>query len=56
MFADMELIGIPRRIVVGEKSLDDAKVDYRGRLETKNRFGKKSQPDRLSGLSHPQAP
>jgi prolyl-tRNA synthetase len=38
MFADMELIGIPHRIVVGEKSLDDAKVEYRGRLETENSF------------------
>jgi prolyl-tRNA synthetase len=38
MFADMELIGIPHRIVVGEKSLDDDKVEYRGRLETENSF------------------
>ncbi|MEJ2453352.1 MAG: proline--tRNA ligase [Candidatus Thiodiazotropha sp.] len=38
MFADMELIGIPHRIVVGEKSLDDGKVEYRGRKETENRF------------------
>jgi prolyl-tRNA synthetase len=27
MFADMELIGIPHRIVVGEKSLDEGKVE-----------------------------
>jgi prolyl-tRNA synthetase len=38
MFADMELIGIPHRIVVGEKSLDEGKVEYRGRLETENNF------------------
>ncbi|MEJ2467135.1 MAG: His/Gly/Thr/Pro-type tRNA ligase C-terminal domain-containing protein, partial [Candidatus Thiodiazotropha sp.] len=38
MFADMELIGIPHRIVVGEKSLDEGKVEYRGRLETENSF------------------
>ncbi|PVV07348.1 MAG: proline--tRNA ligase [gamma proteobacterium symbiont of Ctena orbiculata] len=38
MFADMELIGIPRRIVVGEKSLDEGKVEYRGRGETENSF------------------
>jgi prolyl-tRNA synthetase len=38
MFADMELIGIPQRIVVGEKSLDEGKVEYRGRLESENRF------------------
>jgi prolyl-tRNA synthetase len=38
MFADMELIGIPHRIVVGEKSLDEDKVEYRGRNETENNF------------------
>ncbi len=38
MFADMELIGIPHRIVVGEKSLDEGKVEYRGRLEVENSF------------------
>jgi prolyl-tRNA synthetase len=38
MFADMELIGIPQRIVVGEKSLDQGKLEYRGRLESENSF------------------
>ncbi|MEW8506006.1 MAG: proline--tRNA ligase [Candidatus Thiodiazotropha sp.] len=38
MFADMELIGIPHRIVVGERSLDEDKVEYRGRKETENSF------------------
>jgi prolyl-tRNA synthetase len=38
MFADMELIGIPHRIVVGEKSLDEGKVEYRGRLDSENSF------------------
>lgn len=38
MFADMELIGIPHRIVVGEKSLDEGKVEYRGRQETENSY------------------
>jgi prolyl-tRNA synthetase len=36
MFADMELIGIPHRIVVGEKGLDQGSVEYRGRRETEN--------------------
>jgi prolyl-tRNA synthetase len=36
MFADMELIGIPHRIVVGEKGLDSGSVEYRGRRETEN--------------------
>jgi prolyl-tRNA synthetase len=38
MFADMELIGIPHRIVVGERSLDEGKVEYRGRQESGNSF------------------
>jgi len=36
MFADMELIGIPHRIVVGERGLDEGTVEYRGRRETEN--------------------
>lgn len=36
MFADMELIGIPHRIVVGERGLDEGAVEYRGRRETEN--------------------
>jgi prolyl-tRNA synthetase len=35
MFADAELIGIPHRIVVGERGLKDGTVDYQGRTETK---------------------
>lgn len=31
MFADMELIGIPHRIVVGERGLKQAMVEYQGR-------------------------
>ncbi len=38
MFADMELIGIPHRIVIGEKSLDENNVEYRGRKQTENSF------------------
>ncbi len=38
MFADMELIGIPHRLVVGEKSLDQGKVEYRARRDSENRF------------------
>lgn len=36
MFADMELIGIPHRVVVGERSLDEGKLEYRGRSESEN--------------------
>ena len=33
MFADMELIGIPHRVVVGDKHLDDGRVEYKGRRD-----------------------
>jgi prolyl-tRNA synthetase len=35
MFADMELVGIPHRIVIGERGLKDGNVEYQGRSETK---------------------
>ena len=33
MFADMELIGIPHRIVVGERGLGEGKFEYKGRTD-----------------------
>jgi prolyl-tRNA synthetase len=33
MFADIELVGIPHRIVVGERGLKDGNVEYQGRRE-----------------------
>src|SRR5258707_14690991 len=33
MFADMELIGIPHRIVVGERGLKQGQIEYQGRRE-----------------------
>jgi prolyl-tRNA synthetase len=33
MFADWELIGVPHRIVVGERGLKDGKVEYQGRRD-----------------------
>ncbi|MEW5904159.1 MAG: proline--tRNA ligase [Pseudomonadota bacterium] len=33
MFADLELIGIPHRIVIGERSLKEGKVEYQGRRD-----------------------
>jgi prolyl-tRNA synthetase len=38
MFADMELIGIPHRVVVGDKGLDEGKLEYKGRRDTENSF------------------
>jgi prolyl-tRNA synthetase len=37
MFADMELIGIPHRVVVGEKNLDQDLVEYRSRRDSESR-------------------
>ncbi|MDD5403530.1 MAG: proline--tRNA ligase [Sulfuricella sp.] len=36
MFADMELIGIPHRIVVGERGLKEGKLEYQGRSDEKS--------------------
>ncbi len=36
MFADMELIGIPHRIVVGDRGLDKGMLEYKGRRDTDN--------------------
>ena len=33
MFADMELIGIPHRVVIGERGLKDNQFEYKGRRE-----------------------
>ncbi|MBL8404967.1 MAG: proline--tRNA ligase [Dechloromonas sp.] len=33
MFADMELIGIPHRVVIGERGLKDGQLEYKGRRD-----------------------
>lgn len=33
MFADMELIGIPQRVVIGDRGLKEGKVEYQGRRD-----------------------
>ena len=38
MFADCELIGIPHRLVVGERGLDAGEVEYRGRTDEANQM------------------
>jgi prolyl-tRNA synthetase len=37
MFADMELIGLPHRLVLGEKALDEAMIEYQGRRDPEAR-------------------
>ena len=34
MFADMELIGIPHRVVIGERGLKEGQIEYKGRRDT----------------------
>ncbi len=38
MFSDMELIGIPHRIVFSEKGLDKSELEYKGRRDSENQF------------------
>jgi len=33
MFADMELIGIPHRVTIGERGLKDGQIEYKGRRD-----------------------
>lgn len=37
MFSDMELIGIPHRIVIGDRGLDAGTVEYQGRTDHESR-------------------
>ncbi len=37
MFADLELIGIPHRIVIGDRGLKEGKVEYQGRQRRQQR-------------------
>jgi prolyl-tRNA synthetase len=37
MFADMELIGIPHRLVIGERGLKDKAIEYQGRQDKESR-------------------
>ena len=36
MLADIELIGIPHRLVIGDRGLDEGKVEYRDRTQSDN--------------------
>jgi prolyl-tRNA synthetase len=36
MFSDMELIGIPHRIVIGDRGLDKGMAEYRARTDSEN--------------------
>ena len=36
MFADMDLIGLPHRLVLGERGLDAGQAEYKARAESKS--------------------
>ncbi|WP_300335481.1 proline--tRNA ligase [Accumulibacter sp.] len=38
MFAEMELIGIPHRVVVGERGLAEGKLEYKGRADAESQM------------------
>ncbi len=38
MFADAELIGIPHRVVIGERGLKNGELEYRARTDSENRM------------------
>ncbi|MCK5191182.1 MAG: proline--tRNA ligase, partial [Methylococcales bacterium] len=37
MFSDMELIGIPHRLVLGDRGLDSGNIEYRARTDSESR-------------------
>ncbi len=49
MFADLELIGIPHRVTVGERGLAKGEVEYQGRRETQ---GTASSVSAIAALLH----
>jgi len=38
MFADSELIGIPHRLIVGERGLDKGEIEYKGRRDKQSQY------------------
>jgi len=38
MFADSELIGIPHRLIVGERGLDKGEIEYKGRCDKQSQY------------------
>lgn len=43
MFADMELIGVPHTLVIGERNLDNEEIEYKSRREGEKRMIKTSE-------------
>ena len=38
MFAEMELIGVPHRVVVGDRGLAQGKLEYKGRVDAESQM------------------
>ncbi|ARU95075.1 proline--tRNA ligase [Tatumella citrea] len=43
MFADMELIGVPHTIVIGDRNLDNEEIEYKNRRESEKQMIKTSE-------------
>ncbi|WP_294912094.1 proline--tRNA ligase [Tatumella sp. UBA2305] len=43
MFADMELIGVPHTIVIGDRNLDNQEIEYKNRRESEKQMIKTSE-------------
>lgn len=43
MFADMELIGVPHTIVIGDRNLDNEEIEYKGRRDGEKQMIKTSE-------------
>jgi prolyl-tRNA synthetase len=53
MLADTELVGIPHRIVVGDRGLENGQIEYKGRRDSeKQEIDADTVIDFLSSLSH----
>jgi prolyl-tRNA synthetase len=51
MFADMELMGIPHRLVISERGLEGGTIEYRGRRDSENQQLTLEQLARLFALN-----
>jgi prolyl-tRNA synthetase len=50
MFADMELIGIPHRLVISERGLDQGTIEYKGRCDTESQHIKNNELEKFLSM------
>jgi len=54
MFADMELIGIPHRLVISERGLDAGTIEYKGRRDKENQQIEAVSNTKIIEFLHPK--